>query len=234
MKPLVILGAGGYAQELLWVVDDINAITPTWDFLGFVDPQAPQKKGRFLYDRPILGGFEDARDLPERICFACGIGDPASRVKECTEAERRGWQPASLVHPTVVVAKHVEVGSGSVVGPDSILSPYARIGRHCAINVHVSVGHDSRMGDYCVISPGARISGGAVLEDRVFLGTNATVYVNRRVGAGATLGANSFLVTNLAPGQSAIGIPAAPFAVSTGAGICSALENRGRKPGDGS
>ena len=224
MKPLVILGSGGYAQEVLWVVDDINAITPTWDFLGFIDPGTPEKKGQSLYDRPILGGFDDAGDLPEGVFFACGIGDPASRLKECAEAERRGWQPVSLVHPSVIVAKHVEIGPGTIVGAGSILAPYARIGRHCAINLHVTVGHDSVIGDFSVLSPGARISGYAVLEEGVFIGTNATVYLNRRVGAGASLGANSFLVTNLAAGRSAIGIPATAFAQSTGAGICSSQE----------
>ena len=224
MKPIVIIGAGGYAQEVLWVLDDINAITPTWDFLGFVDPGAPEKKGQLFYDRPILGGFDDAVDLPGDVCFACGIGTPTVRAKECAEAEKRGWQPVSLLHPSVIAARHVEVGPGTVVGAGSILAPYARIGRHCAINLHVTVGHDSVLGDHCVLSPGARISGDVVLEDGVFVGTNATVYLGRRVGAGASLGANSFLVTNLAAGQSAIGIPASVFARSTGAGTCSSRE----------
>jgi len=225
MKPLVILGSGGYAQEVLWIIDDINAIAPTWDFLGFIDPAAPNKKGQSLYDRPLLGGFEEAIHLPKGICFACGIGTPASRRKECTEAERRGWQPILLMHPSVIVAKHVEIGPGTVIGAGSILAPYAKVGRHCAINLHVTVGHNSSLGDFCVLSPGARISGQAVLEDDVFIGTNATVYIGRRIGARASLGANSFLVTNLASGLSAIGIPATAFTRATGAGTCSSRES---------
>lgn len=226
MKPIVILGSGGYAQEVLWVIDDINAKSPTWDFLGFVDPANPTRKGEYLYDRSILGGFDDAMFLPRGVYFACGIGDPESRFKECREAEERGWQATALIHPSVIVAKHVEIGLGTVIGAGSIIAPYAKIGRHCAINLHVTVGHDSLIGDFCVLSPGARISGGAVLEDRVFVGTNATVYLNRRVGTGASLGANSFLVTNLGAGLSAIGIPATPFTRALGSGICSVQETR--------
>jgi sugar O-acyltransferase (sialic acid O-acetyltransferase NeuD family) len=226
MKPLVILGSGGYAQEILWIVDDINAITPTWDFLGFIDPGAPEKKGKSLYDRPVLGGFENAEGFPAELFFACGIGLPGARLKECAEAERRGWQPATLLHPSVIVAKHVEIGPGTVIGAGSILAPYVSIGRHCGINLHVTVGHNSSVGDYCVLSPGARISGAAVLEEQVFIGTNATVYLRRRVGAGASVGANSFLLTNLSAGRSAIGVPASPFAAATGAGICSAQEGK--------
>ena len=224
MKPIVVLGSGGYAQELLWIIDDINSVHPTWDFLGFVDPGAPQKRGQILYDRPILGGFVDTSELPADVLFACGIGTPTIRRKECTEAERRGWKPATLVHPTVTTARHVVLGTGTVVGPGSILAPYAKTGKHCAINLHVTLGHNSTLGDYCVLSPGARISGQAILEDDVFIGTNATVYIGKRVGSGASLGANSFLLTNLAPGRSAIGIPATGFTAATGAGTCSVRE----------
>ena len=224
MKSLVIIGAGGYAQEVLWIVDDLNSLAPAWDFVGFVDPLRPQIRGKQLYDRPILGGYDDVPPAAGQVYFSCGIGHPDSRRKECLDAERRGWIPATLVHPSVICARHVEIGPGTVVGAGSILAPYARVGRHCAINLHVTVGHDSVLGDYSVLSPGVRISGGAILEERVFVGTNATVYLKRRVGAGASLGANSFLVTNLAPGQSALGIPAVPFAKSTGAGICSSQE----------
>jgi hypothetical protein len=60
LKKLIILGAGGYAQELLWTVDDINTVCPAWDFIGFIDPIRPGRKGELLYDRPVLGGWDDA------------------------------------------------------------------------------------------------------------------------------------------------------------------------------
>ncbi len=225
MKPIVIVGAGGYAQELAWILEDQNAIKPTWECLGYVDPANPQRRGERLYDLPILGGMDEV-STPGDLWFACGIGDPWARAKESAAAESRGWRAATLVHPSVIRARHVEVGEGTIIGAGSILSPYARIGRQCAINLHVTVGHDSVVGDYCVLSPGTRISGGAILESHVFIGTNATVFLKRRVGAGSSLGANSFLVTNLAKGKSAIGTPAKVFGQATGAGICSNMERR--------
>ena len=211
MKPLVVIGSGDYAQEVLWVVDEINAAAPTWEFLGFVDPAKPERKGQYHYDRPILGGFEDADDLPRGVFFACGIGTPAPRRKECARAEERGWQPATLIHPTVIAARHVEVGPGTIIAACTVLAPHARIGRHCAINLDVTLGHNSSLGDYCVLSPGARINGHVVLGEGVYVGSNATVYQGRRVGDGASVGANSFLLTNLEAGRSAIGVPAKPF-----------------------
>ena len=220
MKPLVILGAGGYAQEVLWVVDEINTSSPTWDFLGFVDPAKPQRKGSVLYDRPVLGGFDDVNHLPKDTCFVSGIGNPQDRMYECLRAEERGWTAATLVYPGVVIAKNVEIGPGTVIGAGCILAPYARIGRHCALNLNVVIGHNTLLGDFSVLSPGVCITGNAVLEERVFVGTNATVYLGRRLGAGSSLAANSFLLTDLPQGQSAIGVPAKVFARATGAGIC--------------
>jgi sugar O-acyltransferase (sialic acid O-acetyltransferase NeuD family) len=224
MKPIVILGSGGYAQELLWIIDDLNERQPEWEFLGFVDPGAPRRKGTMLYDRPVLGGFEVAPDLPPGVSFACGIGSPDVRRKECAAAESLGWKPATLIHPSVIRARNCEIGEGTIIGPGSVLAPNCRIGRHCAINIHVSVGHDAKLSDFVVLSPGARISGNVVVGSGAFLGTNASVFLGRKVGAGALLGANSFLVTNLAPGRSAIGVPAKPFGGSPGGGICSNQE----------
>ena len=226
-QPLVIVGAGGYAQEVLWVLDDLNAVNPVWDFLGFIDPGHPEKVGQMHYDRPILGGYETVKRLPGGTQFVCGIGSARLRRKECDAIEAQGLAACpALIHPSVILARHVEIGAGTILGAGSIVAPNARVGRHCALNLHVTVGHDSHIGDYCVLSPGARVSGHAVIEDGVFVGSNATIYLGRRVGSGASVGANSFLLTDLRPGLSAIGIPARSFAQATEAGTCAVRELR--------
>lgn len=218
MKKLIVLGAGGYAQEVLWVIDDINDRNPTWQFLGFVDPKASQRRGQMHYDRPILGGWEDISKEGE-IYFACGIGKPAARSKECFEAEQRGYKPATLIHPSVIAARHVQIGEGSIIGAGCILAPYAVIGRHCSLNLAVTVGHNSCLGDFCVLSPGAQVLGGVKLEEQVLLGANATVYLGRKVGAGSVVGANSYLLTNLGPGVTVMGVPAVKFSIGRGRSV---------------
>jgi sugar O-acyltransferase (sialic acid O-acetyltransferase NeuD family) len=227
MRKLIILGAGGYAQEVLWVVDDINGKTPTWEFLGYIDPLAPGRKGQLHYDRPILGGWDD---LPEGdgICFACGIGSPAIRARDCAEAERRGLQPATLIHPSVILARHVEIGEGTVIGAGCILAPSAVLGRHCSLNLGATIGHNVRTGDFCVFSPGAQVLGNVQLGDRVFLGASATIYQGRKVGEGSIVGANSFLLNNLGANASVIGVPAIKFSVADGSGICTAQEQKAK------
>jgi sugar O-acyltransferase (sialic acid O-acetyltransferase NeuD family) len=209
LKPIVILGAGGYAQEVAWIIDDLNNARPEWNLLGFVDPL--NSGLREHYARPVFAGYDIVQSRHPNPFFACGIGTPAVRSKESSHAELLGWQPATLLHPSVVRARFVSVGEGTIIGAGSVLAPYSKLGRHCAINVQTTIGHNASVGDFSVISPGARILGHAVLEDHVFIGANASVYPGRRIETGAILGANSFLHTDLARGQSAIGVPARAF-----------------------
>src|ERR1051325_6202355 len=168
MNPIVIVGSGGFAQELVWIIEEINARQQTWQLLVYLDPLNPGRKDQSRYDVPILGGREAVNHLPSRTFFCCGIGEPNARRSESHWAEQAGLLPVSLVHPSVITARHVEVGNGTVIGAGTIIGPYARIGRHCAINLAVTVGHNSTVSDYCVLSPGARISGHATLDEGVF------------------------------------------------------------------
>jgi sugar O-acyltransferase (sialic acid O-acetyltransferase NeuD family) len=210
MKKLIIVGAGGYAQEVLWLADDINLAQPAWELLGFIDPAAPHRKGEFHYDRPILGGWDDA-PAGDDIYFACAIGSPAARARECAEADRRRLKPATLVHPTAILARHVEVGAGTIVGAHCALEPYSVLGRHCALNLWVFAGHNSRVGDYCVLSPSVQVLGAAALDERVFVGARASISPGCRVGAGSIVGAHAFVLANVASNTTVVGVPAKPL-----------------------
>lgn len=213
-KPLIILGAGDYAQEVAWIVDDLNAAAPTWDLLGFVDPPASGRSEH--YGRRVFAGYEAVRQLGLDLHFVCGVARPEIRLKECEYAESLGWVTAAVIHPSVIRARFCEVGTGTAIGAGTVIAPNARIGRHCAINVQATIGHDAVIGDYTVISPGVRISGHVTLEQRVFIGANASVYQGRSLGAGSRLGANSFLHADLPSGQTALGVPARPFLPAPG------------------
>ena len=37
VKKLIIIGAGGFGREVVWLVERINEEHQSWDILGFVD-----------------------------------------------------------------------------------------------------------------------------------------------------------------------------------------------------
>ena len=57
-KRVVIIGAGGFAHELLDLIDAVNQDEPQYEELGYiVDPQYGSP-GTVINDKPILGGFD--------------------------------------------------------------------------------------------------------------------------------------------------------------------------------
>ena len=52
MKDLIIVGAGGFGREVVWLVERINQSQPTWKVLGFVDDAEglPEIDGCCVFD----------------------------------------------------------------------------------------------------------------------------------------------------------------------------------------
>jgi len=216
MKNLVIVGGGGFGAEAAWVAEDMNAdilargaAEPPWNILGYVDDD-PAKIGQEFYGYCVLGLPEDvARDLGrDEVWYYCAIGDNRARERVTVRLSALGWRAATLIHPTAVRAKNVCVGEGTYVAPLSVLSPNCRIGRHAIINQRAAVGHDAILDDFCNICPGAQLNGSCRVGRLAVIGSNASIYQGRRIGDGATVGANSMVVRDVAPETSVIGIPA--------------------------
>ena len=215
-KPLVIIGAGGFASEGAWVAEDMNTAAvvqghkPVWSIRGFAVFD-PQKFPPSLYSYPVLGTISQTATALGGIdvYFTCMIGDNRLREENVREAENLGWKAASLVHPSVIRARESSIAPGSYVGAGSIVSPFAQIGAHVVINHHVSVGHDSILHDFAHACPGARISGKCVLGRSSLVGSNAVLLPGCRVGDGAIVGAGSVALRSVAAGSTVMGVPAA-------------------------
>lgn len=205
---LVILGAGGFGQEIVWAVCNMNAAEPRYEVAGYCDDD-PAKKGLEIYGTPVLGSLEEVdRGAKEKPRFICAVGNNPDRERIVMRALAAGWLPATVLDPSVIVAEHVSVGEGTYVGAGSILSPYARVGRFVIINHHCSIGHNSTLEDFVQVSPGGRISGGCRIGAGASLGSNAVVAPARSVGCGSTLGACSFAMTDIPDHVTAVGTPA--------------------------
>lgn len=207
-RKLLIVGAGGFGQEVIWAAKNFNRVYPTYDILGYCDDDLG-KKGKVIYGYEVLGAPEEIdKALPEKPCFVCAIGKNQVRSKVVKRVLALGWTPVTVIDPSVTVAEHVEVGNGTYVAAGSILSPYARIGNHVIINHHCSIGHDTILEDFVQISPGGRVSGAAVVKEGAMLGSNAVLAPEMTLGRYSTLGACSFAATNIPDGVTAVGIPA--------------------------
>ncbi len=216
MPRLVVYGAGGYGQELVWLADDITATGCTaWEMLGYIDDD-PALRGEERYGRPVIGALDefakDAGSLTD-VYFVIGVGRPSLRRQIAeTVARQTPWlAPATLVHPSAIIARHVTLHEGCIVGAGCVIGPYAELRQHVALNVHVGVGHHATIGSFSMLLPGARISGSCSIGDAVAIGSNAVVTPGVSVGNNATVAAGALVLRNVAEHATAFGNPARSF-----------------------
>lgn len=120
-----------------------------------------------------------------------------------------------FIHPSAVIEKDVEVGTGSKVWHFSHLLAGTVIGKGCNIGQNVVIGPRGRVGKGCKIQNNVSLYEGVVLEDHVFCGPSM-VFTNVHnpraeirkmdqarttlVKQGATLGANCTIVCGITIG----------------------------------
>jgi sugar O-acyltransferase (sialic acid O-acetyltransferase NeuD family) len=204
----VILGAGGFAREVLDVYDACNdAKAGQFEVLGFLaDGEQPSA----INGRPVLGGVEWLRDHRE-VSAICGIGDPLTRRAVVERASALGAQFHSIVHPDATLTRRVEIGQGTVITAGCILTNNIRIGSHVHLNLDSTVGHDVVIEDYVTVAPGVHISGNVTLEAGANIGTGAVIIQQRRVGAGSVIGAGAVVTSDIPRDVVAVGMPAKPI-----------------------
>ena len=207
-KQLVVVGAGGFGQEIVWAARNFNRIHPSYDIVGYCDDDA-SKKGKTIYGCKVLGSPEELDLLVSaKPYYLCAIGNNEIRKRMAERINALGWHAETIIDPSVIAAEYVSLGQGTYVAAGSILSPYANIGDHVIVNHHCSIGHNSVLADFVQVAPGGRVSGAAVLQEGSMMGSNAVVAPGMSVGRGSVVGASSFVVTNVPDFCTVIGNPA--------------------------
>ena len=171
--PLVIVGAGGYGREVLRLVRDIDAVSPTFDFLGFLDDGEITPGPLERIGATVLGGSKRLGEID--ASYVIGIGTYGSRRKVDAMARSMGRTAATICHPSSVIGDDIRLGEGAIISAFSHLTTDIVVGRHSVINVHCTIGHDVVIGDVVTIHPGVHISGSVVIEDDATLGTGSVI-----------------------------------------------------------
>lgn len=211
MKRIAILGAGGQAREVAWLIRDINREHPTYEFLGYIVNDVSRLSAHDCHEH-LLGDESWLQANRHKIdCLAIGIGTPAIRCKvaDTLTDQFPDLEWPALIHPRSVVDRETcTFHSGVLLCAGAICTTNITFGPFALINFGCTVGHEAQIGRGCVVNPGANISGGVVLENGVLIGTGAQILQYLRVGARATVGAGAVVVADVAAESMVLGVPA--------------------------
>lgn len=200
-KELIIVGAGGFARETLWIA---NVLAPEWNVIGFLDDSGRQS----VDDLPVLGRVDQA-DRFKQAWFAVAIGDPRVRNR-LVSSMSASFSPnyATLVHPNVLCGHKVIIGEGSIVTAGCILTTGISLGKHNIVNLNTTIGHDVVSGDFCTFAPIVAISGNVKFGSGVEVGTGAAIKQGVEIGNGAVVGMSACVVKKVDSDTVVIGNPA--------------------------
>lgn len=211
MKDLIIIGSGGLGRETAWTAERINAVTPEWNILGFIDDNI-QIQGRTVDGYKVIGTTSAVSKYPDAY-FVCAIG--SARIRKIVIEKIKGIADvkfATLIDPASVFGRErVTIGEGCIVCANTYVTLDIKIGDHVYIGGNSTVGHDAVVGDFVTIYPGANLSGNTHIGNGCELGTGSQVIQGLSVGNSTIVGAGSVVVRNLPPDCTAVGVPSRPI-----------------------
>ena len=209
LQDIVIAGAGGFAREVAFLLEEINRLTPTWNILGHAD-RDKESVGKSVGHYSVIGTDDDLMHMSVSVALANGRPDVLRTMAEKLQSNSRLVFP-NLVHPSTIWDKDgIQLGRGNIICARNTFTTNIRMGSFNVFNLNCTCGHDVCIGDYCVMNPGANISGGVQIADRCLIGAHATVVQYVKIGTGAIVGAGSVAIGDVEPDVTVMGVPANP------------------------
>ncbi|MDR2770622.1 MAG: acetyltransferase [Clostridiales Family XIII bacterium] len=208
MKELYIIGAGGFGREVADTVHTINERSPEYRLAGFIDDDA-SLWGRSLNDVPVRGGREYLKNLPPASAPCAVIAIADAKIKERIADDLDAfviW--VNIVHPTAIISRYSEMGSGNFLQADALVSVNTRIGNHCMVNTRSGLGHDAELKDYASVMSYCDITGTALVGKGVYLATSVSIIPGVKIGEYAYICAGSVVFKDVKANAVMIGNPA--------------------------
>ena len=208
MKKIVIVCAGDFGRELVWLIEDINAKDPTYEILGLLDDDE-NKNGEDINGYKCIGKIGLLSELAKEQDICAVIATQSSQYRKKFVEENPDfhyWE--TLIHPSANISSRAMIGKGCIICANCCISVDSVIGNHCIFNIGTTIGHDCVIQDYVSLMSGTVISGHVSISEGAYCGSNSTVIPGRRIGKYSTVGAGSVVIRNVKDNITVMGVPA--------------------------
>ena len=216
---IIIMGAGAFARETLWAVNEIKDGFGSYVVMGFLDDDLSKKdkfvlpgsEGIITRDLKIIGnldsiigsGFSDF----DYILPAIGTTEVKKSFTERI-LKYNCKLPGPVIHRSTQIGHDNLIGDGTIIFANSSITCNSVLGVQVNVNPHCTIAHDVIIEDFCNLSPGVNITGNVHLSEGVNIGTGAVVLPKVKIGRWSVIGAGAVVSEDIPPYSIAVGIPA--------------------------
>lgn len=204
---MLIIGAKGFAKEVLEIFCQNNCSKN----IAFYD-DINTDIGNFLYDKfPIFKNENQVKDFFAKFGneFTIGIGNPFLRYKMFQKFSNLGGVFSNSISCHSQIGSYdVEIGIGTNILPNAVISNSVKIGMGCIVYYNVIITHDCKVGNFVELSPNAILLGRTDVGDFSHIGANATILPDIKIGKNVIVGAGAVVSKDLPDNCVAVGIPA--------------------------
>ncbi len=215
MENIILIGSGGCMREIVWQIQELNKLTPTWNIEGYIDVAAPSNSRGIMVgaeEIPYLGTDEWLQNCHRACNVAICVGNLYLRKKI---AQKLSGNPhlcfPNVILNNVAICEDARLGIGCILCSDTKISTHVEIGDFVFINMESMICHDGIIGDYVTLSPAVKIAGNVCIHNNCEIGMGARVKQGITIGQDTTIGAGAVVVKNVEPGIVAVGVPARPI-----------------------
>ena len=195
-----IIGTGGHAQV---VIDAI--LNSGFDVSGIFDDNK-SLIGQYIFNIPVLGKIEKVREYDDSR-FVVAIGDNETRMQIVEKLGFPDERFFTVIHPSAVIGKNVEIGVGSMVLGGVVINTGTSIGKHCIINTSASIDHHNKISDFVHVAPGTHTGGNVTIEEGSFLGIGVSVIPGIKISKWSIIGAGSVAIEDVPDYATVVGVP---------------------------
>jgi len=156
---IIIFGRGGFAKEVAYLIENINANGGNWDIIGFLDV-VENSGDDFEYGYPVYQENLWLNSYRDKVFAVIAIGNGKKRSEVFSIIKKyTNIKLATLIDPNVAIGKGGVIGEGSIITKNCSITVDTKIGKGVLLNIGSIIGHDSVVGDFTTVSPNAVLAG---------------------------------------------------------------------------
>ncbi len=194
-KKIILIGAGGHAKSC---IDIINA-EGKYEIIGLVDNK--KKKGSKIFNYKVLGGDKILKNIRSKVKFAfLAVGQIKThelRKKLYLKATSLGFKFPKVISPNSIISPFSKIGKGCLIAHGVKINSDTKIGINCIINTNAIIEHDVVVGDFCHVSTSSTVNGNVEIGNNSFIGSGSILKNSIKIKNNTILQMGSIVKKNI-------------------------------------